>query len=229
MITLLMRLTKSVNYPAILACLLLTTEAFTSELDIVLEEKEQQLVTTAEQQHQAQNIIDMMKTLEKLIDYPDAAIEELTGNSASHQSLKRVIRALKDAKQKKLEDTMEKKLENAMEQKLKEANCNNNSIPTASLDAASSKRDVRAVQLKPIFAIAEQTNNGAQNKVIFHSDKAGAISVYEGQSFKYDGKPYQLLSVRAMKSSGNSDFKSSGFSISLKTPDKVEQYYWPAG
>jgi cell wall-associated NlpC family hydrolase len=218
-----------VKHPAVLVCLSLVTEALASELDIVLTEKEQQLVTIAEQQRQAQNMIDMIEALEKLIDYPDAAIEELTSNSASHQSLKRVIRALKDDKQKKLEEAKEKKLQEDMAKKRKEANSNNQPVSTPSVKAGDFKKDVRTVQLKPIFARAERTNSSAQNKVIFHSDKAGAISVYEGQSFKYDGKSYQLLGVEPTKNSGNSEFKSSEFKISLKTPDEIKQYVWPAG
>lgn len=229
MITLFKRFIHFVRYLAVLVCFLLVTEALASELDIVLAEKEQQLVTTAEQQHQAQNIIDMMKTLEKLIDYPDAAIEELTSNSASHQSLKRVIRALKDDRQRKLEEAKEKKLQEDMAKRREEASRNNQPVSTLSVKAADVKKDVRTVQLKPIFARAEQTNNGAQNKVVFHSDKAGVISVYEGQSFKYDGISYQLLSVRATKNSGNSEFKNSEFMISLKTPNEIKEYLWPAG
>jgi len=229
MIKLFKQFVHFVKYPAVLACLLLVTEALTSELDVVLEEKEQQLVTAAEQQRQAQNMIDMMETLEKLIDYPDAAIEELTSNSASHQSLKRVIRALKDDRQKKLEEAKEKKLQEDMAKKRQEANRNKQPVSTLPVKAADFKKDPRTVQFKPIFARAEGTDGSAQNKVIFHSEKSGAISVYEGQSFKYDGESYQLISVQPTKNSGNSEFKSSEFKISLKTPNEIKQYLWPAG
>ena len=211
MINLSKQFMQFVKYPSLLVCLLCVTEPHASDLDIVLSEKEQQLVTNAEQQRQAENMIDMMKTLEKLTDYPDAAIEELTDNSASHQSLKKVIRALKDAKQKSTQ----------------EVNCNEKPLYKPSFNEAVAKKNVKTVQLKPIFARAEHTADGARNKVIFHSDNTGTITVYEGQSFKFEGKSYQLLSVQPTRNSGSSEFKSSEFKISLKTPDAIKQYFWP--
>lgn len=210
---------------ATLKCVLLTVfvsvfsiELEASELNTALTDREQQLLNSAEQKRQAAELIEMMQTLEKLIDYPDGAIDELTGDGASHQSLKRAIRALKKARHEK--EQLAEFEKNQQSQSSQQSSCNHTAQRTA--------KAVHSQSLKPILAIADQSNRNIKGKVIFQSAIGEAISVYEGQSFKYNGGTYQLISVEPTEHHFSNNSKSEAFRISLKTPVSLKHYLWPS-
>lgn len=205
---------------ATLKCILLAVlvsvvplELEASELNAELTEREQQLLNRAEQKRQALELINMMQTLEKLIDYPDEVINELTGNTASHESLRRAIRALKTAREDE-----KKQLESDKAQQSQQQHHNHSQI---------SKRTDSQV-LRPILAIFEQKNESVGSQVIFKTPIGESISLYEGQSFSYNGEFYQLLSVKPTSRNDSSNSKTSVFKISLKTSNRIDHYYWPA-
>lgn len=184
-----------------------------SELNAELTEREQQLLNRAEQKRQALELINMIQTLEKLIDYPDEVINELTGNTASHESLKRAIRALKTAREDE-----KKQLESGRAQQSQVEQHNHSQI--------SKQTDSQV--LRPILAIFEQKNESVASQVIFKTPIGESISLYEGQSFSYNGDFYQLLSVKPTSRNDSSNSKTSVFKISLKTSNRIDHYYWPA-
>lgn len=184
-----------------------------SELNAELTEREQQLLNRAEQKRQALELINMIQTLEKLIDYPDEVINELTGNTASHESLKRAIRALKTAREDE-----KKQLESGRAQQSQVEQHNHSQI--------SKQTDSQV--LRPILAIFEQKNESVASQVIFKTPIGESISLYEGQSFSYNGDLYQLLSVKPTSRNDSSNSKTSVFKISLKTSNRIDHYYWPA-
>lgn len=188
-----------------------------SELNTALTDREQQLLNSAEQKRQATELIEMMQALEKLIDYPDGAIDELTGNGPSQQSLKRAIRALKKARHEK--EQLAEFEKNKQSQFTQQSSCNHTAQGTV--------KAIHSQSLKPILAIADQSNRNIKGKVIFQSTTGEAISVYEGQSFNYNGGAYQLISVEPAGQHISTDSKSGAFKISLKTPDSLKQYLWP--
>lgn len=192
----------------------LSLELEASELNAALMDREQQLLNSAEQKRQAVELIEMMQTLEKLIDYPDEAINELTGNSASHESLKRAIRALKKAKENQDEQAELKKT-----QQSQTGHSKRNFNHTMSADDSK--------LFKPILAIAEPNNGSIQSKVIFQPPHGESFSVYKGQSFSYRGVAYKLVSVSPINDGNSSDSGNRAFKITLKTPSALKHYYWP--
>ena len=202
---------KCVLFAVLVSVVPLELEA--SELNAELTEREQQLLNRAEQKRQALELINMMQTLEKLIDYPDEVINELTGNTASHESLKRAIRALKTAREDE-----KKQLESDKAQQSQVEQHNHSQI--------SKQTDSQV--LRPILAIFEQRNESVASQVIFKTPIGESISLYEGQSFSYNGDSYQLLSVKPTSRNDSSNSKTSVFKISLKTSNRIDHYYWPA-
>ena len=67
-------------------------------LEIILNEKEQAILNSFEQKNQAESLIKLLQTLEKLSEYPTEAIDELTGKNPNHQVINRVVKRLKQSK-----------------------------------------------------------------------------------------------------------------------------------
>lgn len=207
---------------ATLKCLMLAVlvsvvplELEASELNTELTEREQQLLNRAEQKRQALELINMMQTLEKLIDYPDEVINELTGNTASQESLKRAIRALKKAREDE-----KKQLESAKAQQSQVGHPNQNPLQIS--------KQTDSQVLKPILAISEQINGSVASQVIFKTPIGESISLHEGQSFSYNGESFKLLSVKPTSRNDSTNSKTSVFKISLKTSNRIDHYFWPA-
>ncbi|MDG2018022.1 MAG: hypothetical protein P8J25_01080 [Porticoccaceae bacterium] len=171
-------------------------------LEVTLNAKEQALLNSYEQKKQAESLIKLMDSLQKLSGYPTEAINELTSNDPNHQLIHRVVKHLKQAKDKSI-NTME---------------------PLNFGSQANNKTDSdnhRNSQLIPVFATASSDNGITAGKVIFKNTAGVSIPALEGQPFIYNGKPYKLLSVSPV--AGN----KGQFSIQLKTPTSTQQYIWP--
>jgi hypothetical protein len=77
----------------VILAMVISSEALKSEpigLELTLSKKEQSLLDSFEQKNQADSLIKLLETLEKLSDYPTEAIDELTGKNPNHQVINRV-------------------------------------------------------------------------------------------------------------------------------------------
>ena len=171
-------------------------------LELTLSKKEQSLLDSFEQKNQADSLIKLLETLEKLSDYPTEAIDELTGKNPNHQVINRVVKRLKQAKDKST---------NSLEP------LNFDSQKNSLTDAGKAKQS----QLIPVLATASSDNGISAGKVIFKNTEGVSIPAYEKQPFVYNGNNYELLSVTPIADS------EGQFSIMLKTPTSTQKYIWP--
>ena len=171
-------------------------------LELTLSKKEQSLLDSFEQKNQADSLIKLLETLEKLSDYPTEAIDELTGKNPNHQVINRVVKRLKQAKDKST---------NSLEP------LNFDSQKNSLTDAGKAKQS----QLIPVLATAPSDNGISAGKVIFKNTEGVSIPAYEKQPFVYNGNNYELLSVTPIADS------EGQFSIMLKTPTSTQKYIWP--
>lgn len=207
-------------------------------LDITLNEKEQALLNSVEQKQQAESLINLMNTIERLTNYPEDAIDELTGDGPNHQILKRVIRSLKDANEKKAtqsagQSQLLAETQAALQKATRElaesranSNCGYPMTATGNLEQPNSKPNQISTStdgtLTPVFAIAKSANGITEGKVIFRtSAMSPPISVSEGHVFVHNGQQHRLLSVTPQSSA------SGLFNISIETPSATKQYNWP--
>ena len=171
-------------------------------LEIILNEKEQAILNSFEQKNQAESLIKLLQTLEKLSEYPTEAIDELIGKNPNHQVINRVVKRLKQSK-----------------------GLSNNSIDPLTFDShkdnISDSGNSKKIQLTPVFAVASSDNGITTGKVIFQHSSGTHIHAFEGRPFIVDGGQYQLHRVSAKK-----DAKGQ-FNISLKTPTTIRHYIWP--
>lgn len=179
-----------------------TLKAEPNGLELTLNKKEQSLLDSFEQKNQADSLIELLETLEKLSDYPTEAIDELTGKNPNHQVINRVIKRLKQAKEK-----------------------STNSLEPLNFDSQKdSMTDADKANLSlliPVLATASSDNGITAGKVIFKNTAGASIPAYEKQPFTYDGNNYELLSVSPI------DGSKGQFSILLKTPTSTQEYIWP--
>lgn len=177
----------------------LTLKAQADGLEITLNEKEQALLNSLEQKNQAESLIKLLQTLEKLSEYPTEAIDELTGKNPNHQVINRVIKRLKQAK-----------------------DMSNNSMVPLNFDSQKDPNNGSENNpLKPVFAVAASDNGITVGKVIFQNNSGTAINALVGKPFIYADKSYELISVTPVE--GN----KGQFNIRLKTPTSMQQYIWP--
>ena len=173
-----------------------------SGLEITLNEKEQAILNSFEQKNQAESLIKLLQTLEKLSEYPTEAIDELIGKNPNHQVINRVVKRLKQSRE-----------------------LSNNSIDPLTFDShkdnISDSGNSKKIQLTPVFAVASSDNGITTGKVIFQHSSGTHIHAFEGRPFIVDGGQYQLHRVSAKK-----DAKGQ-FNISLKTPTTIRHYIWP--
>jgi hypothetical protein len=173
-----------------------------SGLEITLNEKEQAILNSFEQKNQAESLIKLLQTLEKLSEYPTEAIDELIGKNPNHQVINRVVKRLKQSRE-----------------------LSNNSIDPLTFDShkdnISDSGNSKKIQLTPVFAVASSDNGITTGKVIFQHSSGTHIHAFEGRPFIVDGGQYQLHRVSAKK-----DAKGQ-FNISLKTPTSIRHYIWP--
>ena len=171
-------------------------------VEIILNEKEQAILNSFEQKNQAESLIKLLQTLEKLSEYPTEAIDELIGKNPNHQVINRVVKRLKQSRE-----------------------LSNNSIDPLTFDShkdnISDSGNSKKIQLTPVFAVVSSDNGITAGKVIFQHSSGTHIHAFEGRPFMVDGQQYQLLRVSAKKDS------SGQFNISLKTPTSTQQYIWP--
>ena len=207
-------------------------------LNITLNEKEQALLNSVQQKQQAESLINLMNTIERLANYPEDAIDELTGDGPNHQILKRVIRSLKEAKEQKA-NAVEKQsrllaeTQEALEKANKEltdrranSNCGFQITDSQNLTKTHSKTNPVSTSdqenLIPVFAIAKSSNGITEGKVIFRTTSGGLpISVSEGNAFLHNGQQHRLLSISPKSPT------SGRFNISIETPYETKQYNWP--
>jgi hypothetical protein len=170
-------------------------------LEITLNEKEQALLNSLEQKNQADSLIKLLETLEKLSEYPTEAIDELTGKNPNNKVINRVIKRLKQAKEKSA----------------------NNMVPLNfdSHKNAADGKNPKNSQLIPVFAAVSSDNGITTGKVIFKNNAGTAISAQVGEAFIYMGEQYKLLSVSPI-----ADVQGQ-FKISLKTPLSTQLFIWP--
>lgn len=195
---------KTLNPKSLLVIFMLTLGSLTLKaqadgLEITLNQKEQALLNALEQKNQAESLIKLLQTLEKLSEYPTEAIDELTGKNPNHQVINRVIKRLKKAK---------------------DMSSNN----MASLNFDHHKDPNTASEnnpLKPVFAVASSDNGITAGKVIFQNSSGTAINALVGKPFTDADKSYELISVTPVAGS------EGQFKIRLKTPTSVQQYIWP--
>ena len=171
-------------------------------LELTLSKKEQSLLDSFEQKNQADSLIKLLETLEKLSDYPTEAIDELTGKNPNHQVINRVVKRLKQAKNKSTNS-------------LESLNFDSQKNSLSDADKATQKL------LIPVLATASSDNGITAGKVIFKNTDGVSIPAYEKQPFVYNGNNYELLSVTPIADS------EGQFSILLKTPTSTQQYIWP--
>jgi hypothetical protein len=173
-----------------------------SGLEIILNEKEQAILNSFEQKNQAESLIKLLQTLEKLSEYPTEAIDELIGKNPNHQVINRVVKRLKQSKE-----------------------LSNNSIGPLTFDRhkdnISDSGNPKKIQLTPVFAVASSDNGITAGKVIFLHSSGTHIHAFEGRPFMVYGQEYQLLRVSAKKNS------SDQFNIILKTPTSTQRHIWP--
>jgi len=179
-----------------------TVKAEPNGLELTLSKKEQSLIDSFEQKSQADSLIKLLETLEKLSDYPTEAIDELTGKNPNHQVINRVVKRLKQAKDKST---------NSLEP------LNFDSQKNSLTDADKAKQSL----LIPVLATASSDNGITTGKVIFKNTEGISIPAYENQPFVYNGNNYELLSVSPIAGS------EGQFSILLKTPTSTQKYIWP--
>ena len=179
-----------------------TLKAESSGLELTLSKKEQSLLDSFEQKNQAESLIKLLETLEKLSEYPTEAIDELTGKNPNHQVINRVIKRLKQAKDKST---------SSLEP------LNFDSQKNSLTDADKAKQSL----LIPVLVTASSNNGITAGKVIFKNTEGVSIPAYEKQPFIYNGNNYELLSVSPIAGSKNQ------FRILLKTPTSTQQYIWP--
>ncbi|MDG1694564.1 MAG: hypothetical protein P8I13_06900 [Porticoccaceae bacterium] len=185
----------------ILSICLQATKAQADGLEITLNEKEQALLNSLEQKNQADSLIKLLETLEKLSDYPTEAIDELTGKNPNHQVINRVVKRLKKAKEKSV-----------------------NGLAPLNFDSHKDATDgdtPKNSPLIPVFASASSDNGITTGKVIFKNNAGTAISSHVGEAFIYMGEQYKLLSVSPITDT------QGQFNISLKTPTSTQIYIWP--
>jgi hypothetical protein len=125
-----------------------TVKAEPNGLELTLSKKEQSLLDSLEQKSQADSLIKLLETLEKLSDYPTEAIDELTGKNPNHQVINRVVKRLKQAKDKST---------NSLEP------LNFDSQKNSLTDADKAKQSL----LIPVLATASSDNGITTGKVIF--------------------------------------------------------------
>lgn len=171
-------------------------------LELTLSKKEQSLLDSFEQKNQADSLIKLLETLEKLSDYPTEAIDELTGKNPNHQVINRVVKRLKQAKNKSTNS-------------LEPLNFDSQKNSLSDADKATQKL------LIPVLATASSNNGITAGKVIFKNTDGVSIPAYEKQPFVYNGNNYELLSVTPIADS------EGQFSILLKTPTSNQKYIWP--
>lgn len=194
-------------------------------LNILLNEKEQTLLNTMEQKHQAESLINLMNTVEKLANYPEGAIGELLGDSPNQQVLKRIIRSLKteDIETREAASKQSQQQNNLLS--APPTNQIKNPLATqqpAMTDSQLKETKPTIEKLIPVFAVAQNSHGITEGKVIFQSTvNHTMISVSEGDSFSHQGHKYQLLSVRPQPS------QNGRFTISLKTPSTTKHHNWP--
>lgn len=179
-----------------------TLNAESNGLELSLTEKEQSLLDSFEQKNQAESLIKLLETLEKLSDYPTEAIDELTGKNPNHQIINRVIKRLKQAKDKST---------NSLEP------LNFESQKDSLTDADKAKQNL----LIPVLATASSDNGITAGKVIFKNSEGVSIPAYEKQPFAYNGNNFELLSITPITGS------KGKFKIRLKTPTSIQEYIWP--
>jgi hypothetical protein len=179
-----------------------TVKAEPNGLELSLSKKEQSLLDSLEQKSQADSLIKLLETLEKLSDYPTEAIDELTGKNPNHQVINRVVKRLKQAKDKST---------NSLEP------LNFDSQKNSLTDADKAKQSL----LIPVLATASSDNGITTGKVIFKNTEGVSVAAYEKQPFSYNGNNYELLSVSSIAGS------EGQFSILLKTPSSTHEYIWP--
>lgn len=185
--------------------MVISSEAVKAEpngLELTLSKKEQSLLDSFEQKNQADSLIKLLETLEKLSDYPTEAIDELTGKNPNHQVINRVVKRLKQAKEKST---------NSLEP------LNFDSQKNSITDADKAKQSL----LIPVLATASSDNGITAGKVIFKNADGVSIPAYEKQPFVYNGNNYELHSVTPIADS------EGQFSILLKTPTSTQEYIWP--
>lgn len=185
----------------ILSICLQATKAQADGLEITLNEKEQALLNSLEQKNQANSLIKLLETLEKLSEYPTEAIDELTGKNPNHQVINRVVKRLKQAKEKSA-----------------------NNMTPLNFDSHKDVTDgenPKNSQLIPVFVAVSSDNGITTGKVIFKNNAGTAISAQVGEAFIYMGEQYKLLSVSPI-----ADVQGQ-FKISLKTPLSTQLFIWP--
>lgn len=179
-------------------------------LKILLNAKEQTLLNTMEQKHQAQSLINLMDTVKKLTTYPQDIINQLLGDSPNQQVLKQIIRSLK----------VEEEKYRAQEEQYRTSD----TVPHAQTQQRPRLKATKPAiqQLTPVFAVVKSNNGITEGRVIFRTSIKGTIiSVSEGDLFTHQSQEYQLLSVKQQPS------QNGRFAISLKTPSKTSHYNWP--
>ena len=189
----------------VILTMVISSEALKAEpngLELTLSKKEQSLLDSFEQKNQADSLIKLLETLEKLSDYPTEAIDELTGKNPNHQVINRVVKRLKQAKDKST---------NSLEP------LNFDSQKNSLSDADRAKQSL----LIPVLATVSSDNGITAGKVIFKNTEGVSIPAYEKQPFVYNGNNYELLSVTPIADS------EGQFSILLKTPTSTQKYIWP--
>jgi hypothetical protein len=189
----------------VILAMVISSEALKAEpngLELTLSKKEQSLLDSFEQKNQADSLIKLLETLEKLSDYPTEAIDELTGKNPNHQVINRVVKRLKQAKDKSTNS-------------LEPLNFDSQKNSLSDADKATQKL------LIPVLATASSDNGITAGKVIFKNTDGVSIPAYEKQPFVYNGNNYELLSVTPIADS------EGQFSILLKTPTSTQQYIWP--
>ena len=183
----------------LLSISLLSLNTQADGLEIKLNEKEQALLNSFEQKNQAESLIKLLQTLEKLSEYPTEAIDELTGKNPNHQVINRVIKRLKQAKDMS----------------------NNNMAPLNFDSHKDPNNGSENNPLKPVFAVASSDNGITVGKVIFQNNSGTAVNALVGKPFTHDDKNYELVSVTPVEGS------KGQFDIRLKTPTSIQQYIWP--
>ena len=179
-----------------------TLKAEPNGLELTLNKKEQSLLDSFEQKSQADSLIKLLETLEKLSDYPTEAIDELTGKNPNHQVINRVVKRLKNAKEKST-NSLEPLNFDSQKNSLTDADKNQQSL------------------LIPVLATASSDNGISAGKVIFKNTEGISIPAYENRPFVYNGNNYELMSVSPIAG------KEGQFSILLKTPISTQKYIWP--
>ena len=154
----------------LLSCFSSISIAQENGLELILNEKEQSLLNSFEQKNQADSLIKLLETLEKLSEYPIEAIDELTGKNPNHQVINRVIKRLKQAQ-------------------------SNSNLEALNFDSAKDSETNTNHRLIPVFAAASSDNGITAGRVIFQNPKGIAISATEGQPFIYGDGEYELLSI----------------------------------